>query len=178
MKRQFSWRQIIIGAILAAGGLGAGVVYFGAPDSLVFAVLMLAGLGGGGFLLYRGIRAGKNVAVVTEKGVQAIADVNAIVIRKRTLTLDHLEDPKGFPVRVKNNGKLWHLYWERPDDTLEPYELPDGCQYFDPQEYASALSMPAHRKLFSHRQSLLEQLTPGFLAIGMIIAGIVLIAVE
>jgi hypothetical protein len=53
--------------------------------------------------------------------------------------------------------------------------LPDQ-QYFDPQLLASrVLELPAHRRIFRRKQTLLQQLSPMMAALGVVIMWIIII---
>jgi hypothetical protein len=175
LVRRFTWWKIYSGGALSALGVLFVVLYSISPENMFFAVLLIACLGGGGVLLFQGIKSGGDVEYKLKK--QATGPVNAIILKPKTMELTWIDDPDGFPMTVKNNGKDWYLYIEK-DGVIQPYQLPDSMEYYDPGEYANVTEMPAHKKLFERQMTLLEQLTPGFLAIGMIIVVVALIAIE
>ena len=173
MKVIRKYRDLAIGGVLLVAGIGCGIAYFANPANLFQATVMLVGIGGGAFILWRARH-----RVTAPESAEVARGVNALVLGDRRVTLEEIPDPEGFPVRIVNNGKMVYLYQRTEAGDLSPYVLPDRTSYYDPEEFATAISMPAHAKLFERSQTLLEQLGPWAIVVGMLIVGVVLIAVE
>lgn len=90
---------------------------------------------------------------------------------KEGASLGEGEHPPGQPWQCLNNGNWYYLnFFDLVASKLKPFILPDE-QYFDPAEFANVISMPAHKKLFTERQSLFQQLAPGLMLLGFIASG-------
>jgi len=82
----------------------------------------------------------------------------------------------GQPWRCHNDGKMYFVNkWNAKTNRLEPFILPDQ-QYRDPEVFAQkVLELPAHRRIFRRKETLLQQLSPAMMLLAIIVFWIVMI---
>ncbi len=98
-------------------------------------------------------------------------------IRPLKVAFEWVERPLGQPYKCLNNDGFFYVHlWNIAKQCLEPFILPDS-QYFDPDEFANVLQMPAHRKLFAQQVSMFQKIAIWALVLALGISGIILLVV-
>ncbi len=97
-------------------------------------------------------------------------EYNCVLITATGIKFDYAENPQGMPRRLRNDNKEYYFFQD-----AKPMVLPDGGEYYDPKEYANVLMMPAHKKLFERRNTLLTHLAAGMMVVTIIVIGIFLV---
>lgn len=131
-----------------------------------------------GFLAFKGIkviRYGEEAVIVGIK--KPTGKVNSLniyaqkvdgVVLPLQIVFEWIKNPKGQPWQCTNDGKPYFLnIYDIETGKLKPLILPDS-QYCDPQEFGNCLTMPAHKRQFERKASLLQQIAPGIMLIGFI----------
>lgn len=186
-----NWLGVIGGAVLTVAGLGGCVVWYQNRNEIIAIISVLA-LCIGLYLVWRGYKerdAGviytddKGETVTKLLGNENSINIYAQKIGDNTLPLaikfENIKNPKGYPRKLRNNGKRYYVHINDIETgELLPFMLPDKMLYYDPREYARALTMPAHRKMFTRRMGLLEKLKPLWVFGAMVIMWLVMITVE
>ena len=113
--------------------------------------------------------------IVTDKNVPS-GRVNSMNIYPDKIRFEEVEEPKGQPWKCENDSKSYHIHiFDEETELLKEFQLPDQA-YMDPQLLASrVLELPAHRRIFRRKQTLLQQLSPMMAAFGVIIMWIIII---
>jgi len=113
--------------------------------------------------------------IITDKG--KVPD-NAICLNiyPDKVVFGETPEPKGQPWKCENDGKYYCIHIEDQETKkLIEFKLPDQA-YLDPQLLASrVLELPAHRRIFRRKQTLLQQLSPMMAALGVVIMWIIII---
>lgn len=112
--------------------------------------------------------------IVTDKTTYKSAECMNIYPDK--VIFENMTKPEGQPWKCENNGKSYFIHiWNEENKRLTEFNLPDQA-YMDPQLLATrVLELPAHRRIFRRKQTLLQQLSPMMAALGVIIMWIVII---
>ena len=158
------WLLWIAGAASIIAGFLAFVLYLGNESLTFIGFAGLVGMGGGGYLVYRGFSQGAAEVINTERHI-ATKQVNSLDIYEHECLFEQVENPLGQPKRCKNDGKYYYVHIEEPknDHALKPFELPD-FQYYDPENFGQrVLTLPAHRQLFKRKVKM-----------GQIVSGVIL----
>jgi len=102
--------------------------------------------------------------------------VNSMNIYHDKIIFENIKKPEGQPWKCKNDGKSYHVHiWDSELQALKEFSLPDQT-YFDPQILATrVLELPAHRRIFRRKQTLLQQLSPMVAFGGVVIVWIMMI---
>lgn len=92
------------------------------------------------------------------------------------IVFEETPEPKGQPWKCENDGKYYCVHiWDEKTNGLIEFQLPDQA-YMDPQLLATrVLELPAHRRIFRRKQTLLQQLSPMMAALGVVIMWIIII---
>jgi hypothetical protein len=171
------WSLIIAAVPLGIVGL-IGFWQFSQNMNMFLGVLGIMAMLGGGTCLWFGLQ--KNEGYIVKKnspgspGVQA----NTIIIRPNIVEFDYIEGLEGMEHPCDNNGKLYHMLIGT-DGQLTDFTLPDqdqDQQFYDPQEFANPISMPANKRLFEFSPSKIKAISLVILAVIVAILGVVLIA--
>lgn len=154
---------VIFGMILLIGA-GLIIIYMVTTNLVMgfIAVPLLFG-GGIGFYYYWNLPKDLHVKYIGDIPKE---QVNSLIIFPGMLKFANIAKPEGFVWYWIDDGKPYYLYWENPKtNKLEPFNLPDQ-QYYDPRVFAEVvLTLPCHRKLFTHKQDLIKKLRPLFAAV-------------
>jgi len=113
--------------------------------------------------------------IITERSVPA-GQVNSLDIYPDKIVFEDVTEPEGQPWKCENDGKSYHVHiWDEENKKLKEFQLPDQV-YMDPRIFAErVLELPAHRRIFRRKQTLLQQLSPMMGALGVIILWIIII---
>ncbi len=192
------WAYLLSGILALVMAWLLGQLWAADRSNVFLTTGFLACFAGGVFLLYRSVKALRETETVITgtaipKGIANSVNIYPVKeedsdrilperisfelvgedgkVVKEGVTLDKGTHPPGQPWQCLNNGNWYYLnYWDLTKKELKPFLLPDN-QYFDPAEFANVISMPAHQKLFTERQNLLQQLAPGLMLLGFIASG-------
>jgi len=155
-------------------------------DNMVLALLTVLLIPAGAFSIYKGIKRPDSDAVIVgaKKPVGPVNSLNIYARRDESgklladrVVFENVKKPLGQPQQCVNNGNWYHVHiFDLATNKLKPFVLPDN-QYFDPAEFANVINMPAHKKLFERKVSLLQKIAPGILLVAFLIAAIALVAV-
>lgn len=86
------------------------------------------------------------------------------------IVFEDTEHPKGQPMRCLDDGLSYYVHiWDMKEKALVPFLLPDG-QYFDPGEFGNVLEMPAHKRLFTRKMSMLQKMGPWIMCVALIVS--------
>lgn len=194
IEKKNRWFQIsklqaiyLIGGVLALLlGFWMGSLWGTSRDNLMLALLTILLLPAGAFLIYKGIKrpevaavivgAKAPIGVVNSVNIYAKKDENGKLMPER-VAFENVKKPLGQPQQCVNNGNWYFVHiFDLVTGKLKPFVLPDS-QYFDPAEFANVINMPAHKKLFTQKVSLLQKIAPGILLVAFIASAIALVAV-
>ena len=171
VKRSLTLRfyMMVLGGGLTILGLVFFVIYFMTLNMVVGAPSIFM-LGGGGGLFYYYWK--KDSSATTEFiGEVNKKQVNCLNIYPAKLLFEDMVNPVGFPWECLNDSKRYYVnIWDEAVKRLVPFVLPDQM-YYDPRVFAErVLGLPAHKKLFTRKPKLLQQLKTVLLvlAIGII----------
>lgn len=162
-KRDLSWIRIVWPAVMVVIGLIMVVMFFVMKGHGYQFVASLGFMIIGGFILKhnwtkRGEGAGRVIVVESnaDKGPQ-----NCLNIYPDKIVFDTILKPEGQPWKCENDGKSYYVnIWSEEHGHLVEFKLPDQS-YMDPQVFAQrVLELPAHRRIFRRKQTLLQQLSP------------------
>ncbi len=166
--------------LLLVGGLLGYLWFTFMPQNIVAAALTLLSIGGGIFFIikYFNSRGMSSEIVVFPSGQAKVGkkQVNSLCIYPDRVEFVDVDKPLGQPWRCLNDGKYYFVHiFDEGKKELKVFSLPDQ-QYMDPGIFAKrVLELPAHRRIFRRKQSLLEQLSPAMALIGIVVFGIVMI---
>lgn len=136
-------------------------------------LLLFVGIPAGIFLFSRWRKGGLSFRVSKEtKGKQA--DNTMIIDDKRGIYFDAADHADMIPMTCRNNGQEYYVL-KRANNVELPLDVPDSCIYYDPGEYGNVLTMKAHADLFERRRTMLQNIAPWALVVGMIVVGVFLI---
>lgn len=170
-KIAFPAASIVIGILLV-------ILFFTAKLS---GILFLAGLlmvvFGGIFLKkwWGGAGEDEQRVIITDKS-KVPKNAVCLNIYPDRIIFEETPEPKGQPWKCENDGKYYCIHiWDKDSDKLMEFQLPDQA-YLDPQLLATrVLELPAHRRIFRRKQTLLQQLSPMMAALGVVIMWIIII---
>jgi len=113
--------------------------------------------------------------IITDKGKVPDRAICLNIYPDKVL-FEETPDPKGQPWKCENDGKYYCIHIEDQETKgLIEFKLPDQA-YLDPQLLATrVLELPAHRRIFRRKQTLLQQLSPMMAALGVVIMWIIII---
>jgi len=162
---------IVIGILL-------GVLFFAADLSGIVFVIAILMIVVSSILLKKwwgSIGDDESRVIVTDEKVPS-GRVNSMNIYPDKIVFDEVAEPKGQPWKCENDGKSYFIHiLDEEAELLKEFQLPDQA-YMDPQLLASrVLELPAHRRIFRRKQTLLQQLSPMMAALGVIIMWIIII---
>lgn len=191
-----SWKPALLslGIALLLIGIAFGFIWINFfPKSPFVAIPTLGGLSGGIYFLWRGQgfwsskEGGESIVLPSGTAPVPKGRVNSLSIYPDAVKFENFAIPQGQPWKCRNDGKLYFVHIEssafttnKPDPdrakwTLKPFILPDQ-KYYDPEVFATrVLELPAHQRIFTRRQKLLEQLAPGMAALGMVIMAFIIL---
>jgi len=80
------------------------------------------------------------------------------------VVFENTAKPEGQPKICENDGKPYFVHiWDIATKRLRPFMLPD-TQYYDPRVFAErVLELPAHRRIFQRKQTVMQKLKPAIL---------------
>lgn len=179
-------------SLLGLAGMAVGVYLFGVwnaqPQNTILGLATVSLILGGAYVVYLGFKRRDSVVVVNaggDKPGNKIANSLNIYARRNEATkqiypekvvFELVEKPLGQPQQCTNNSKWYYVHmWDIDKGILTPFVLPDS-QYFDPREFANVIKMPAHKKLFERRVTLLQQIAPWAMVVAFVVAIIGFIA--
>jgi len=151
-----------------------------APRNPFVAVPTLGFIGGGAFIIKRYFsRMGEVSETIVLPGGRpkpVKEQFNSLCIYPDKIEFTNMTNPLGQPWKCLNDNKLYFVQiWDAVKNELIEFVLPDQ-QYMDPEYFAKrVLELPAHRRIFRRKQSLLEQLSPAMVIVGIIVFGIVML---
>lgn len=189
--RQYSgrtWWQVAAGIGLFAVGLLFGSLYTQNMNNMLFALITALSWPCGGFLIWNGLKvkdAGYHFVTgeAKRKGPCNVMKIhNGLDDNGKPIPIkidfDYTDRPLGQPKKCRNDGKFYYIERLNPTNGVwGQFALPDKMIYFDPREYANAFGLPAHRKLYQNKPSLMQKIAPIFLVVGLIITSIAMIAI-
>jgi len=86
------------------------------------------------------------------------------------IAFEDVEQPLGQPARCIDDGRSYYVHiFDLTKGALVPFVLPDG-QYFDPGEFGNVLEMPAHKRLFTRKMSMLQKMGPWIMCVALIVS--------
>jgi len=161
---------IILGVLLI-------VLFFTAKLSGILFVVAILLITVGGILLKRWwgtVGEDEDRVIITDKKVTKSA--NSLNIYPDKILFEMVDKPQGQPWKCENDGKSYFIHiWNEEQEELIEFKLPDQA-YLDPQLLATrVLELPAHRRIFRRKQTLLQQLSPMMAALGVVIMWIIII---
>ena len=158
--------------IAAVGGLICFVVYF--------ITLNMAVGGIGIFLIFPGAILfytywKKEDDIITEKS-KAKQKCNSLSIYEDNIKFENMAVPTEYYMKCRNTGEKVNVnIWPIDQQNCRRFILPD-TQYMDPSVFGQrVLQLPAHRKIFTKRQDILQKLKPLFVILGIIVVWILII---
>lgn len=171
----------------------AGLYFYSQSLSIIYAMMTLAGLGGGAGIIYwqmqKASRSGSGVVKVGGKKltVTKLTDENCLNIypatddftgklRNDAIKFEKMDGMKGQPWKFRANNQFYYLNVMDPvKNVLMPYNLKDGV-FVDPVDLAGALECRPVRKYLKHRESLMKYVGPAILVVAFIIECVIIIA--
>lgn len=92
---------------------------------------------------------------------EQVNSMNIYPAEKGGIKFEDMAKPEGQPRVCVNDSKPYFVHiWDEDKKRLAPFNLPDQ-QYYDPRVFAErVLELPAHRKIFQRKQTLLQKLSP------------------
>lgn len=140
------------------------------PVGLII-LLLFIGIPIGIFILNRWRKTGSfSFRFTRSKGKEP--DNTMLFDAKRGIYFERADHADLIPMTCRNNGLDYYVIKDS-----EQLEVPDSCEYYDPGEYGNVLTMRAHADLFERRRTLLQNIAPWALVVGMIVVGIFLVMV-
>jgi hypothetical protein len=175
------WLLMGLGLACILMGILAGYYYMQDQRNMFLAILMLAALSGGVYLIITQYRkTGDQVVIIPgqvdgkKSGKIKVANSLNIYGKKNELTgtyyaekiaFEMVKDPKGQPQQCINTGKYYYVHiWDIDRGILVPLVLPD-TKYTDPAKMARYLELPDQKKYLRHREGLMKYIGPGILAL-------------
>lgn len=183
-KKQVLYLACGIVALLL--GFWMAILYSADRTNMIVAMGTIILIPGGGFLLYMGIRRAEREAVIVGSK-KPLGPVNSLNIYARKdendklvpdkIVFENVKRPLGQPQQCTNNGNWYFVHiFDLVTGKLKPFVLPDS-QFFDPSEFGNVLEMPAHRRLFEKKISLLQKVAPWVMVVALLISIIGIVAV-
>lgn len=169
-------------------GLGFGVAWYVLYRDNIWGVLpaLLFILGGLWLAFYHATTTLQRNDVIIIDGKPSEkpkAQVNSLSLYHDRLLFEDVPNPEGQPWRWRQDGRSYFVLKEQVADektneykgTLKAFNLPDQM-YYDPKTFAErVLELPAHRRVMRRKEKLLEQLKPVFVAIMIVVVGILMV---
>ncbi len=135
---------------------------YGQERNIFLGFATVLGWGGGGVIVYFGLKSRDTGIVIMPSGETGIQRANSLNIYPEEIKFENISEEKllGQPVKCLNDNNYYHIHiWDKDLSVLKPFTLPD-TQYRDPREFANNLNIPAHRKLAQRRASLIQKIAP------------------
>lgn len=182
-KTDLSWLKLALPAAAVVLGILILILFFAIKGHGLFFVAGVVMVVLGCIFTFRAWnRRGEGEARVIITGETAPKTiVNSLNLHPDKVFFTDMAKPAGQPWKCRNDGKSYYVNkWEWNNDgkttgEYKPFNLPDQ-QYMDPVVFAQrVLELPAHRRIFTRKQTILQQLSPMMAAGGAIIVWILIL---
>ena len=102
--------------------------------------------------------------------------INSLCLYPNRILFESIVNPQGQPWKCLNDNKAYFVHiWDKEKEILSPFILPDQ-RYYDPGVFATrVLELPAHRRIFRRKQTLLQQLTPALVIAAIVVFGVIMV---
>lgn len=186
-KGRIPWRRLILfGAAALALILGYLLAAQWTSDrsNSFLAVGTIVVWAGGIFLALKGWSYETDKVIITGSK-RPVGEVNSLNIYARKdnagkvtpdrVVFENVKHPLGQPSRCISDGRSYFVHiLDLATGKLVPFLLPDS-QFFDPTEFGNVLEMPAHRRLFQRKVSLMQKVAPYVMLIALIVSLFILV---
>lgn len=172
---------IVGGLICLSVGFVLAMLWSEQRDNMFLTMAIILLFPSGAFLVYRGWNKTTDIETVIVGQKKVTTPVNSLNIYAKKdretgkiypekVVFEMLPNPMGQPQQCTNNGKWYHVHiWDLATNKLSPFVLPDS-QFFDPREFANVIKMPAHKKLFSRKMSMIQKIGPWVMVVAFLIS--------
>lgn len=181
-KRDMGWIKIAWPSSLIIIGLAMIIIFFtapGNPSGIIFVAAIILMAVGSIFLKRNWSRVGYDESkVINVRQKIDNSPKNCMNIYPDKIVFENMPDKslEGQPWKCENDGRSYYVHiWNEEDKRLREFKLPDQA-YMDPQVFAERpLELPAHRRIFRQKQTLLQQLSPIMVLGAIVIVWILII---
>lgn len=182
-KQSYSkWLMLVAGIVAMAAGIGIGILWMQNQRNQMLALATIGLFAGGAYLIYRQLKPQEKGAVIVVPGstggkvtkkagpvnsfnIYAYRDKATGKIFPEKLAFEWIEQPSGQPWQCLNTDKWYYVHiWDIEKQALVPFVLPDA-KYTDPSLLARYLELPAEKKYFKHRDSLMHYVGPAIMGV-------------
>lgn len=163
---------MLISGIATLVGVILFAVYFVTLNMMMGGIGLFMGIPGA-VVLY--IYWKKEDDIITEKG-KTKQKFNSLSIYEDKIKFEDMAKPTEYIMKCRNTGEKVNVnIWPIGETNCTRFVLPD-TQYMDPSVFGQrVLQLPAHRKIFTKRQDLLQKLKPLFVILGILVVWILII---
>ncbi len=170
---------MVLAIVFLSAFVGLFVTYL-ITTNMVFGYMFIAPAIAGWFFMHR-FRKARDVVAETIYSRDQIptTQVNSMNLYPPSLggvKFENIAKPEGQPWICDNDGKPYFVHiWNTATNRLVEFALPDQ-QYYDPRVFAErVLELPAHRRIFMRKQTMLQKLSPFMLLLIIVVLWIVII---